>query len=132
MAVLIFLFVIVLLRQFRDFNGTRIAAAGCICLFLALSFGNVDGMIAKYNIDRYQAGTLKNLDVSALGELSDGAVPYLYEYYGETKSTAMKAVLKRVMIQPRRGYDPGEADFRDFNLQKYKADRIRLELLVDY
>lgn len=132
MIVLIFLFVVILLRQFRDFNGTRVAAAGCICLFLALSFGNVDGMIAKYNIDRYQAGTLKSLDVSAFGELSDGAVPYLYKYYGETKSTAMKAALKRAMTEPQYGFDPGEENFRDFNLQKYKADRIRLELLVDY
>jgi hypothetical protein len=129
MIVLLLLFVVILLRQFRDFNGTRIAAAGCICLFLVLSFGNMDGMIAKYNIDRYQAGTLNSLDVKAFGELSDGAVPYLYDYYSETKDTALKAALKRAMIQPSRGYDPEESDFRDFNLQTHQAEQIRAELL---
>ena len=55
MILLFVLFVIILLRQFRSFNGTRIAAIGCICLFMLLCYGNVDGMIAKYNIDRYQS-----------------------------------------------------------------------------
>jgi hypothetical protein len=35
MILLLFLFVIILLRQFKGFNGTRIAAVGCIvCLWL--------------------------------------------------------------------------------------------------
>lgn len=125
MIVLLFLFVLVLLRQFKSFNGTRIAAAGCILLFLALCYGNVDGMIAKYNIDRYQAGTLENLDVSAFTELSDGAVPYLYQLYKETADPDLKAKLKEVIDRPAYGRSGYKSGFRDFNLQKYTADQIR-------
>lgn len=125
MIVLLVLFIIILVRQFKSFQGTRIAAVGCICLFLALCYGNVDGMIAKYNIDRYQAGTLESLDVSAFSELSDGAVPYLYEMYQETSDPAMKSELQKIIKQPAYSGSVYESSFRDFNLQKYKADQIR-------
>jgi hypothetical protein len=131
MAVLLFLFVLVLVRQFRRFNGTRIAVVGCICLFLGLCYGNADGLIAKHNIDRYQAGTLETLDVPALWELSDGAAPYLHALYLETEdSSALKDEL-RVMLQEapfRRGgmlNDFSDLDFRAFNLQTWRADRLR-------
>ncbi len=125
MIVLIFLFIIVLLRQFRSFNGTRIAAVGCICLFMALCYGNADGLIAKYNIERYQAGTLESLDVSALSGLSDGAVPYLYELYLDTTDPVVKADLKEVIKRPLYGSYAEHGSFRDFDLQSYKADQIR-------
>jgi hypothetical protein len=125
MIVLLFLFVIVLLRQFRSFNGTRIAAVGCICLFLALCYGNADGLIAKYNIDRYQTGTLESLDVTAFSELSDGAVPYLYELYQETADPILKADILKAIMRPQYGSYVDHGSFRDFNLQQYKANQLR-------
>jgi len=125
MIVLLFLFVIILVRQFRSFNGTRIAAAGCICLFLTLCYANADGLIAKYNIDRYRAGTLESLDVSAFSELSDGAAPYLYELYLESEDPAIKAELKKILTRSRGSGDTVGRSFRDFNLQSYQADQIR-------
>lgn len=128
MIVLLFLFVIILVRQVRNFNGTRIAAVGCICLFLFLCYGNVDGMIAKYNIDRYQSGTLEDLDVRAFSELSDGAVPYLYGLYQETTDPAMKAQLKEVLKRPLYSELTFDGSFRDFNLQSYKANKLRQKI----
>ena len=125
MIVLFFLFVIILLRQFKCFRGTRIAVVGCVCLFMVLCYGNVDGMIAKYNIDRYQAGTLESLDVSDFYELSDAAVPYLYELYQETVDPVMKADLRKAMKQPAYRRIDFQKSFRDFNLQTNKADQIR-------
>jgi len=130
MILLLFLFIIVLLHQFKGFNGTRIAAVGSIILFMALCYGNVDGMIAKYNIDRYEAGTLKSLDLNALAGLSDAAIPHLYEFYQQTDDPAIKDDLRRVIKEGlfQRGNMFGEiykADFRDINLQSYRANRIR-------
>ena len=128
MIALLFLFVIVLARQFRSFQGTRAAVIGCICLFMVLCYGNVDGMIAKYNIDRYQAGTLESLDFDVLSELSDAAVPYLYELYQETSDPVMKDDIREVIIE-RPLWENSRAvyreSFRDFNLQTYRADQIR-------
>ena len=125
MVLLLLLFIIILIRQFKDFHGTRIAVIGCICLFLALCYSNADGLIAKYNIDRYQAGTLETLDISAFYELSDGAVPYLYALYLDTEDPVVKADLKEVIKYPLYGSYAEHGSFRDFDLQSYKADQIR-------
>lgn len=125
MILLLLLFIIVLLRQFKNFQGTRIAVIGGICLFLALCYSNVDGLIAKYNIDRYQAGTLETLDVSAFHELSDGAVPYLYELYLDTPDPVVKADLKEAIKRPKYGSYSEHGSLLDFDLQSYKADQIR-------
>lgn len=130
MILLLFLFIIVLLRQFKGFNGTRIAAVGSIVLFMALCYGNVDGMIAKYNIDRYQAGTLGSLDLDVLTELSDAAIPHIYEFYQQTDDSEMKNDLRKVIKEGlfQRENMFGELykdDFRDINLQSYRANRIR-------
>jgi hypothetical protein len=130
MIVLLLLFAVVLLRQFKSFNGTRITVIGCICLFLALCYGNVDGMIAKYNIGRYQAGTLESLDIDALTMLSDAATPYLYELYLETDDSVLKYDLKEAINdgpywRANMLSDLDEDDYRDFNLQSRNADRIR-------
>ncbi|MDD3200119.1 MAG: DUF4173 domain-containing protein [Eubacteriales bacterium] len=128
MILLLLLFVIVLLRQFKSFQGTKIAVISCICLFIVLCYSNVDGLIAKYNIDRYQAGTLGTLDISVFYELSDGAVPYLYELYLNTEDPVVKADLKEVIKWPLHGSYADHGSFRDFDLQSYKADQIRKEI----
>lgn len=130
MIVLLLLFIIILVRQFKSFNGTRIAAVGCICLFLILCYGNVDGVIAKYNIERYQTGTLESLDIYALAELSDATTPYLYELYLDTEDPVLKEELREAIKEglfQRDNMFGGiyKEDFREFNLQTYRAYQIR-------
>ena len=134
MLVLLMIFIIILLRQFAEFHGTRIAAAGFICLFIALSYGNVDGVIAKYNIDRYQAGTLEKIDIDALLGVSDGAVPYLYELYQNTADPGLKSDLRKALADtaPKElNSDAFRVNFRDFNYQSYKANLIRKQIAAE-
>lgn len=49
------------------------------CILLLLGFGNVDRVVAEYNIGAYRSGALTALDVDAIGELGATAVPYLAE-----------------------------------------------------
>lgn len=56
-------------------NLPKIAVTAFIILFSVLSFCNADGLIAKYNADRFLSGTLAEFDVSMMRELSTGAVP---------------------------------------------------------
>ncbi len=122
------IFVIVAVRQFRRFNSSKVIVLSVIMGFIILSYGNVDGVIAKYNIDRFRQGTLQSVDIPALAQLSDAAIPYLYELYGVTKDEALKNQLKEAITGD---YSwgvvalPYEPTFRDFNLQRYKADQIR-------
>ena len=85
-------------------------------------------MIAKYNISRYSEGTLKTLDINALSTLSDGAVPYLFELYNDTEDIQIKGMLRTAILSEKKDGTKEEKDtstFRDFNLQRYNADKIR-------
>ena len=60
----------------------RFPAAKCaICCFavigLITGFCDVDRTVASYNVNAYESGILKELDVEYLGYLSDSAVPYI-------------------------------------------------------
>lgn len=132
MLVLTILFIIIGLRQFKRFNGTKVAVISFIICFLLLCYANVDGIIAKYNIDRYLEGSLENLDVMALGQLSDAAVPYMFNLYEETQDEELKRSLKIFIVgEPEEDVFqiPSEDTFRDFNVQAYKADQIRSKLV---
>jgi len=127
MVVLFFIFAVTAVRQFKKFNATRVMLIGIVIFFLTLSYGNIDGRIAAYNIDRYKNGTLENLDVQALSGLSDAAVPYMYDLYQETTDPGLKAQLKAV-IEKTPGYENGvsyQKTFRNFNFQSHTAENIR-------
>ena len=46
-------------------------------LFAGLTLPNTDGYIARYNVDRYLAGTLETVDVDAMEDLGLAAVPQM-------------------------------------------------------
>lgn len=150
MALLLFVFIIIAVRQFVKFNGAKIVIIGFVLSFLVLTYGNVDGMIAKYNIDRYREGTLLSVDTQALIDLSDGAVPHMVELYHETDNPVLKGQLKFAITKIYGGdvrdlygdaYEEGfypedttvvvlpmRTDWRCFNLQSYKADQLKENL----
>ncbi|MPN08404.1 hypothetical protein SDC9_155686 [bioreactor metagenome] len=116
------------MRQIKSFNAVRMMVAGFVILFMALSYGNVDGMIAKYNIARYENGTLNNLDIEALAQLSEASVPYIYKAYQNTSNQNLKADLKNILVQSSSGEDSNlfvdPETFRNFNFQDRTADEI--------
>lgn len=133
MLVLFIFFIIIGVRQFKEFNGSRIAIIAFIISFLALTYGNVDGNIAKYNIERYKEGTLLSVDVEMLKELSDAAIPHMVELYGETEDPVLMGRLESAITgEYEWGMEvelPSERNFRNFNLQQYKADQLKLNFL---
>ncbi len=128
MLVLLVIFIMVAIRQFKFYHSARMIIAACVVGFLLLTYGNADGFIAKYNIERYSSGTLETIDTEALAELSDAAAPYIYELYLNTEDTVLKDQLKTALMAGKyAGAEDsyGHRSFRDFNLQRYKAEQIR-------
>jgi hypothetical protein len=131
MILLLFVFVIISIRQIKKFNAARLIIIGFTLMFMVLSYGNADGLIAKYNISRYEAGTLATLDIEALSELSDAAAPYIYDLYlktDESDQEMRQGLVEAIKSGEREVYTMmgiREFGFRDFNLQRYMADRIR-------
>lgn len=76
MAVLALVFIAVALSRFiPKIKIAAVASAIVVVAFAVLSLCNVDSIISKYNVDRYLDGSLKTVDVAALSNLGDAAVP---------------------------------------------------------
>jgi len=129
MVLLLFIFAVICIRQFKKFNASKFIVVGFVVMFMALSYGNVDGLIAKYNISRYEAGTLPTFDVEMIAGLSDAAVPHIYDLYLRTDESDfnMRRQLKSSIIEWSGIRMSG---FREFNFQRHRADEIR-EIMND-
>ncbi len=78
MAVLAVLFLLVLAKQF--ICRIRLIPACllvCVTLSAVLFLSGSDRLIAKYNVDRYLDGRLESVDVDAMKDLGDAAIPEL-------------------------------------------------------
>ncbi len=115
MVVVFLIFAVVLMRQFITFNGTKIAAIAFVLCFMVLIYGNVDGQIAKYNVERYKEGTLKEMDMGAMVNLSAGAAPYLVEAYGFTDDDILKENIRYTLERYENNYG---RNWQSYNLQK--------------
>ena len=126
MIVLLFVFLMICVRQLFKFNSARIIITGSALMFMALTYCNADRLISEYNIGRYEAGSLPELyaDIESTAGLSDAAVPSTYDLYLRTDENdiEMRLMLASSIME---GAGTGKNDFRIFNFQRYKADEIR-------
>jgi hypothetical protein len=127
MILLLIVFLIISIRQFKKFNSVKSIIIGSVLMFLLLIYSNVDGFIAKYNIERYEAGTLTTIDIRDFSFLSDAAVPHLYGLYLRTaeNDTKIREELVSVIMYGKSYEDTG---LRNYNLQRKRADEIRATL----
>ncbi len=120
MIVLAVVFIIIIVSRFKKINLIRnIILTFAIC-FLLLCYANVDGMIIKYNIDRYQSGTLKAVDVDMLYGAPDAAKPYVLELYRNVNDHQLKTELETFLL----GQNESDGSFQKMNLQKLTARRL--------
>ena len=127
----------------------------CAVIFITLTFSDIDRISAEYNINAYTSGQLETLDVKAISNMSDSAVPYLIELTkNEDKKISKKAkeeVADRIFHETalyRKGKTvrlTDEAkDFREYNraknnslnqLKKYfdsLSDKEKQKLMAKY
>ena len=113
-------------------------------ILILLSLANVDGLVARYNVDAWRSGKLDGLDVKTICELGDGAVPALAELLDapdpEIAEKAQEELRDRLVAHglAKRTYsnnqlpailqpvdDPG--DLRSWNLVSRQARAVLLE-----
>lgn len=84
MIVLALLFVVIVVKQFvGKLNAVALSCAVVVVMFAGLALSNVDGMIARYNVDRYLEGSLETVDIRVMKDLGDAAVPEMVYLYKE-------------------------------------------------
>lgn len=80
-CVLAVLFLLVIIKQFaQKLRLVTVSALVVTVMFAGLAFSNIDGIIARYNVERYMNGSLSEIDVAALIDCGDSAVPALADY----------------------------------------------------
>lgn len=71
-------FPIIAVSQFlRKSKAVALCLAVAIVMFAGLSVCNVNALCARYNTDRYLSGSLESIDVEAMDDLGDSAIPSL-------------------------------------------------------
>ncbi|MBQ5772415.1 MAG: DUF4173 domain-containing protein [Clostridia bacterium] len=121
-AVMLFLavcFLSVLLRQLiRRFPSVPVTLVAGLLLAAAMTLGNPDALIASYNVDAYLRGDLETVDVEALADLGDSAIPAMVK---------LEWVWKEENLLGRLSHDEREAlrllsDLLDARAEKVLAD----------
>ena len=80
-CVLAVLFLLVIIKQFaQKLRLVTVSALVVTVMFAGLAFSNIDGIIARYNVERYMNGSLSEIVVVALIDCGDSAVPALADY----------------------------------------------------
>ncbi|MDR3053624.1 MAG: DUF4173 domain-containing protein [Coriobacteriales bacterium] len=128
MLFLLLVFVVLLIWHLRPFNAGKplviITVVCALCLFLV----NTDGLIARYNVQRYLDGQAQTIDVPALAYLSDAALPALHDLRDQTPDTQVREQAEQAIAYHResvRGMleDPAEQSaYYNWNLQTFLAD----------
>ncbi|MBR3965734.1 MAG: DUF4173 domain-containing protein [Clostridia bacterium] len=78
MVFLAIVFVTVLIKQFvKKTNVVIVSLISAILICGILAFADVDGVIAKYNTDRYLAGELEHFEIGMLSDLGDMGIVQL-------------------------------------------------------
>lgn len=78
MLMLAAVFVLVMVGQFfKKLKLIPVGLAVCVTLYTVLALSGIDGYIARYNVDRYLNGTLDDVDIAAMEDLGDAAIPHL-------------------------------------------------------
>lgn len=150
MILVFLLFCVVIVRQFVRFNGTKGMFAVFTIAFLLLCYGNVDGLIARYNIERYEAGTLISFRAEDYWEISAGAVPYLAGHYEKLPSEGSAELTEELAREKAEFYliltrdynwdnpDPlnkspywEDGNLQGWNLQAAEAQKIADQLLKE-
>ena len=140
-------FIAVALRLFvKRMPYMKAAIIAAAVLTAAMCYADVDGMIAKYNVEAYLDGRLEAVDTDALYDLSsDAVVPYVLQLIDDPDvdvQMGVRRVLRKHAYELlETKYDPVEMtesarmpdyDFRRYNIHEYKAAKLLYENFESY
>lgn len=76
-----------------------------VIMFAALSFCNIDGVIAKYDLNEYSKGNLPYFSFSMMSDLSSGAAPEIIRYRDTCTDKNDVRVLDKILDQMENDCD---------------------------
>lgn len=120
MIYLFVLFIVLIFKQFKfGISFTKISYCLAVIVIAAMSLIPVDGLIAEYNIEKYQQGEIYWMGFDAMMELDSSAVGVFAE-----NDFLMDIDGCRIEKYFSAKSSIGDMDIYDFNLTRYFASRI--------
>ena len=122
MILITLIFVLIIAKQaVKKMNIVKSAFTVFVVMFFVLCFSNVDGMIAKYNVNRYMDGTLKEFDATMVTyELSPAYIQHVLPLLqDETIPREDKRRINNDIYYFKQEYD--DMTIRAFNFECYTA-----------
>lgn len=101
----------VIVRQHRQFSLLRLTAVLGAVLLCTLSLINVDGLVVRYNTDRYLAGTLADYDQDILFRAGPAGVTGAQRVLAQTSDPELREQLRGYLdfIQEHTRYIAGQS-----------------------
>lgn len=105
------------------FSYMRLTLLCALVIGAVLFWADVDTIVARHNVNAYFSGQLKTVDVTHLGRLSDGAVPYL-ELLAEQAQGEVAQRAKEILDRQAGRHYGWDDDFRSWNYATATAEPI--------
>jgi hypothetical protein len=125
MLLLLCVFAVVVVWHIRPINAGKPMVIAFVLLVLCLFFTNTDGLIAKYNVERYEAGALGTVDTETLTYMSGAVDPYLIDLEKNAPDQEVRTGAAKALKIREENADAmmGEEahSWRSWNLQSYKG-----------
>lgn len=97
MALIGMVFPVIAAGQYlRKLKVVAVCLTVAVVMFAGLSLCNVNAMCARYNADRYLSGSLETVDVEAMKDLGDSAIPSLVRVAMEMDEEENPALKRRI------------------------------------
>lgn len=120
MLLLAVIFVIIIVLQIKEFSFWKVLFAAFSVMMGVLCFGNIDGMIARYNVSAYQCGALNEFDFNAMYYLGAASVKPVSELLRDENCQYNTEQFLGTVLSDLNGLD----DFAYFSIQKVSAEKI--------
>ncbi|HNX92684.1 MAG TPA: DUF4173 domain-containing protein, partial [Syntrophomonas sp.] len=119
----------VIALQKWKFSITRLAVGLAVVMLCTLCLGDPDSFVARYNAERYLAGTLMSFDVDILYRSGSAGVDSALKVYDQTSDQVLRTELKEYMIAQYNEASISAGNSRD-NLQQASArEKIKERIL---
>ncbi|HPT70075.1 MAG TPA: DUF4173 domain-containing protein, partial [Syntrophomonas sp.] len=119
----------VIALQKWKFSITRLAVVLGVVMLCTLCLADPDGFVARYNAERYLAGTLSNFDVNILYRSGSAGVDSALKVYDQRSDQVLRTELKEYMLAQYNEASISAGNSKD-NLQQASArQKIKEKIL---
>lgn len=129
MILLALVFILAAAEQIRKFALWKAIFAVFTVMLAILCFGNIDGMIARYNVNAYLSGDLAECDIDAMYDLGFAAAEPVSELMEKAEDPDVKARARWFLERNARHLEDSDG-FGYFSLQRAEAERACAEAMT--